>query len=296
VNAVPSSQLSPTRAARTDLPGRYGPIAALRAPAHGTDLSATALLVPGYIGSKEDFAPIIDPISDAGIEVIAIDMPGQYESPGPDVESAYRPAVLGTVLAELVAKLTADGRRVVLLGHSYGGLVARGAVLANAPIVGLTLMGSGPAELPPGERRTALDTCEATIRSGGVAAAYRAIEELAAGNPVWSFVPEELKAFLRTRFMRSTAVGLLGMGDGLRYEPDLVTKLAAALRSVSVPSLVVCGEHDDAWSVASQRDMADRLDADFAVVTGAAHNPNTENPDGLLATLLPTWRAWLTAA
>jgi hypothetical protein len=39
--------------------------------------------------------------------------------------------------------------------------------------------------------------------------------------------------------------------------------------------------------------MAERLDADFAVLPGVMHNPNTEAPDALLATLLPTWRAWL---
>ncbi|GAA0604617.1 alpha/beta hydrolase [Kutzneria viridogrisea] len=287
--------MTPNRAARIELPGRYGPIAGLRAPAHGTDLGATALLVPGYTGSKEDFAPLIDPISDAGIEVIAIDLPGQYESPGPDVESAYRPAALGAVLAELVAKLTADGRRVLLLGHSYGGLVVRGAVLANAPVHGLTLLDSGPAELPPGDRRVALDFCESTLRARGVEATYQVLEQVSAASPDWVALPEPVKQFRRTRFVRSTAAGLLGMGDGLRYEPDLVTKLAAGLRSASAPALVICGEQDNAWSVASQRDMADRLDADFAVVTGAAHSPNTENPAGLLATLLPTWRAWLSA-
>ncbi len=39
--------------------------------------------------------------------------------------------------------------------------------------------------------------------------------------------------------------------------------------------------------------MADRLDADFAVITGAGHSPNTENPEFLLDILVPTWRTWL---
>jgi len=296
MTAAPPSQLTSNRAGRVDLPGRYGPIAALRTPAAGTDLGATALLVPGYTGSKEDFAPLVDPISDAGIEVLAVDLPGQYESAGPDQEAAYRPAALGTVLADLVAKIAADGRRVLLLGHSYGGLVVRAAVLAHAPVTGLTLMDSGPAELPPGDRRSALDTGEAILREHGVEAAHQVLVSRAAEDPGWAEVPVELKEFKRKRYLRSTAAGLLGMADGLRYEPDLVTKLAAALRTAGASALVICGELDDAWSVASQRDMADRLDADFAVVTGAKHSPNTENPDGLLGTLLPTWRAWLADA
>ncbi|WP_433268705.1 alpha/beta fold hydrolase [Actinosynnema sp. CS-041913] len=289
------SQLSPHRAERVDLPGRYGPVAALRAPAAGAGLGATALLVPGYTGSKEDFAPLLDPIADAGLEVVAIDLPGQYESPGPTAESDYRPAPLGAALAELVGKLAADGRRVLLLGHSYGGLVARGAVLAGAPVTGLTLLASGPSELPPGDRRTALDYGEVTLREQGIEASQRLNEVRAALHPLWARMPQELKDFHRERFLRSTTAGLLGMGDSLRTEPDLVAKLARTLRTKGVPCLVVCGELDDAWSAPSQRDMAERLDADFAVLKGVMHSPNVEAPDALLATLLPTWRAWLTA-
>jgi pimeloyl-ACP methyl ester carboxylesterase len=292
VNQQPS-QLSPHRGIRVDLSSRYGTIAALQAPAAGRSLGATALLLPGFTGSKEDFAPIVDPISDAGIEVIAIDLPGQYESAGPDDESAYRPEALGAVIAELIGKLTADGRRVLLLGHSYGGLVARGAVLADAPIAGLTLLDSGPGELPPGYRRGALDLAEPAVRRNGIAAAQRLRETLDAQAPDWAEKPEELKEFFRLRLMRSSPAALLGMSAVLRTEPDRVAKLSRTLRSAGAPSLVICGEADDAWSVASQRDMADRLDADFAVVPGAKHSPGTENPEGLLATLLPTWRSWL---
>jgi pimeloyl-ACP methyl ester carboxylesterase len=287
------SQLSPHRAARIDLPSRYGTIAALQAPAVGLSLGATALLLPGFTGSKEDFAPLIDPISDAGIEVIAIDLPGQYESEGPDDESAYRADALGAVIAEVIGKLTADGRRVLLLGHSLGGLVARGAVLSDAPVIGLALMDSGPGELPPGYRRGALDLAEPSVRRLGVTAAQHLRETMDAAAPDWADRSPELKEFLRERILRSSAPALLGMSTVLRTEPDRVAKLSRTLRSMGSPSLVICGESDDAWSVASQRDMADRLDADFAVVPGAKHSPNTENPDGLLSTLLPTWRSWL---
>jgi pimeloyl-ACP methyl ester carboxylesterase len=201
---------------------------------------------------------------------------------------------MGAVIAELIGKLTADGRGVLLLGHSYGGLVARGAVLADAPIVGLTLMASGPGELPPGYRRGALDLAEPAVRKHGITAAQRLRETLDATSPDWADMPEELKEFFRIRLLRSSPAALLGMSTVLRTEPDRVAKLSRTLRAAGAPSLVVCGEADDAWSVASQRDMADRLDADFAVVPGAKHSPNTENPEALLNTLLPTWRSWLT--
>jgi pimeloyl-ACP methyl ester carboxylesterase len=292
----PWSQLSPHRGRRVDLPGRYGPIAALHVKAkrrRGGAAGPVAVLVPGYTGSKEDFVPLLDPIAQDGFDAIAIDLPGQHESSGPDEESAYLPSALGLVVAELCGKLAADGHPVILLGHSYGGLIARGAVLAGAPIIGLTLLGSGPAELPQGWRRQALDIGEPAIRQHGMAAAQRLRDTLDAHNPAWIAQPEPLKDFLRARFMRSVPAGLLGMAHGLRTEPDLVGALARTMQASGAQGLVMCGEGDDAWPVSAQRDMADRLDADFAVIPGARHSPNVENPAELLYTLMPTWRTWL---
>ncbi len=288
-----SSQLSPHGGDQVELRGPHGPVAALRGP-RPDDAIATALLVPGYTGSKEDFVPLLDGIAEAAILPVAIDLPGQFTSPGPDDESAYSPAELGKVVADLVARFAADGP-VVLLGHSYGGLVARGAVLTGAPVAGLTLLCSGPAALPPGPRYQAMDAGEIVLRRQGVEAAYLVRERLTArlgtGRPP---IPGGgLAEFYRERFVATTAACLLGMADGLRREPDLVPELAAALRESGVPSLVVAGEHDDAWSVPSQQDMARRLDAEFVVVPGAAHSPNTENPTVLLKELLPRWRGWL---
>jgi pimeloyl-ACP methyl ester carboxylesterase len=298
VDEAPSSgpgtaQLTPHHAARVDLPGPAGPIAALRAEARprGEDepWDAVAVLVPGYSGSKEDFAPLIDPIADAGIGVLALDLPGQYESPPLPGELDHRPTPLGVLVADVVRAEAAAGRTVLLLGHSYGGLVARAAVLAGAPARGLTLMDSGPGELPMGARRTRLDVLEPVLRRRGLDAVVALREE--AGD--WEAADPAVAAFLRRRLAASSPAALLGMGDALRGEPDRVPELVAALRGRRLATLVVCGMDDDAWPVTTQRTMADRLEAEFAAVPGAAHTPNVENPQGLLDVLVPTWRTWL---
>ncbi|SFB51465.1 Pimeloyl-ACP methyl ester carboxylesterase [Amycolatopsis marina] len=288
-----AAQLTTHNGARIDLPGPYGPIAALRGAEPAGTAKGTVLLVPGYTGSKEDFAPLLDGCSAAGFLAVTVDLPGQYESPGPDDESAYQPAALGQVVADLVAHLGANGGPVLLLGHSFGGLVVRGAVLAGARIAGLTLLGSGPGRLAEGMRRDALDTGEPLLRTEGPEAAYAVRERVNARFPAWQATPAALKEFLRTRFVASSASGLLGMAQALRTEPDLVDALARALRGSGTPGLVVAGEHDDAWSVPEQREMAGRLGAGFALVENAAHSPNTENPAALLNILVATWRSWL---
>jgi pimeloyl-ACP methyl ester carboxylesterase len=294
VEAPPSgpgaAQLTPHRAARVELPG---PMAALRADARPRTADerwdAVAILVPGYSGSKEDFAPLIDPIADAGIDVLALDLPGQYESPGLRGELDHRPGPLGATVADLARTEAAAGRTVLLLGHSYGGLVARAAVLADAPVRGLTLMDTGPGELPMGPRRSRLDVLEPVLRRRGLDAVVALREQ--AGD--WAGADPAVADFLRRRLASSSPTALLGMGDALRNEPDRVPELVAALRGRRLATLVVCGMNDDAWPVTTQRTMADRLEAEFAAVPGAAHSPNLENPRALLDVLVPTWRTWL---
>jgi pimeloyl-ACP methyl ester carboxylesterase len=243
---------------------------------------ATALLVPGYTGSKEDFAPLLDPLADAGYRVVAMDQPGQYESPGPDDPAAYTVAWLGSVVVG-VAKELGDGP-VHLLGHSFGGLVSRAAVLSEPSMfASLTLLGSGPAAIggPRKDRMAALEP----YLPHGMAAVYEAVEGLARFDPRWIAAPPELKAFLRQRFIASSPAGLKGMGDALLTEPDRVEDLAAA----ALPILVCHGEHDDAWQPETQAEMAKRLGARHEPVAGALHSPAVENPAALLPILRSFW-------
>ena len=143
--STPTSLELPDRARRTTVSCARGTFAALEAfPASGTCELGTALLVPGYTGSKEDFIPLLGPLAAAGRRVVAIDMRGQYQTPGPDDPAAYHwPALAADIAA--VAKATDTTH---LLGHSFGGLVTREAVLAGYTPGSLTLMSSGPSALP----------------------------------------------------------------------------------------------------------------------------------------------------
>src|SRR4051794_29844985 len=73
--------------------GGAGPLAALDTGA-GAPLG-TVLLVAGYTGCKEDFAPLLAPVAAAGYRLVALDQRGQNESPGPDDPDAYTVAELG---------------------------------------------------------------------------------------------------------------------------------------------------------------------------------------------------------
>jgi pimeloyl-ACP methyl ester carboxylesterase len=276
-------QLAGHDAARVTVPGRAGPLAALDT---GTAPGGTVLLLAGFTGSKEDFASLLAPLAAAGLRAVAIDQRGQYESPGPDDPGEYSVAELAADVRTVARQLRAEHPGPLhLLGHSFGGLVARAAVLVEPGLFdSLTLLGSGPAYLT-GPRAELLEHLGPLLDAGGVQLVNDTLEQLAMTDPRAQAVPAPTQEFLRERFLANSAAGLRGMADALLGEPDRVAELA----TTGVPVLVAHGIADDAWSPAVQADMAERLGARHEVIRHAVHSPAIENPARTLEVLLTFW-------
>lgn len=280
-------QLAAHRATLRHVVTPRGPLAVLdTAPDGGPSEHPPALLVPGYTGSKEDFAPVVDPLVDAGYRVVALDMRGQFESPPVADPAAYTVEALAEDLALVVDDLSA-GRTggIHLLGHSFGGLVARRAALARpSAFASLTLLASGPGGLV-GARAERLSYMEPLLAQAGIAGVYDVLERLGQADPRWLATPQPVRDFLRRRFLASSTTALNGMADAMLGEPDRV----AELRRTGLPVLVAHGPDDDAWAPEDQTDMASRLGARHVVIPGSIHSPAIENPDATVATLREFW-------
>lgn len=256
----------------------------------------TALLVPGYTGSKEDFIPVLGRLAAAGRRVLAVDMRGQYQTPGPDDPDAYHPAQLGSDIAALAA---ATGT-AHLLGHSFGGLVVREAVLScwhrPAGLRGgyrpssLTLMSSGPSALP-GPRAEELRSMLRFLDGAAPQELKEKIAELWHGSlepqARADGVPAPIIAFLEERMLANNPTGLATMAGDLLKAVDKTEDLAGR----GIPTLVLYGADDNAWPPAVQEDMAARLHAQRACIPGAAHNPNVEAPATTAQALTTFWNA-----
>lgn len=278
--SAPPPPGSPAAVVATRVTTDWGHLAALEA--RPGSYASAVLMVPGFTGSKEDFLAVLPALAGAGHRVVAVDQRGQHESPHSPEPSAHDLAALaGDVLA---AAAGLGEARVHLLGHSFGGLVARAAVLRSpGAFASLTLLCSGPAAIPPPRAHDLprLIAALPVLDLATIHAEMRSLERARSGVER----PAEVEAFLRRRFLSSSPVSLRRMAEHLLGEPDRVDELAAT----GLPVHVAYGERDDVWPPAAQHGMARRLGARESVLPGAVHSPAVEAPAATAAALAAFW-------
>lgn len=258
--------------------------AALVAPAEHPQ--GVVVLVPGWTGSKEDFAAILPLLAARGFQAVAIDQRGQHESPGIDDATAY---TLEALAADLIAVAQSLGAPVHVVGHSFGGLVARSAVRTAVAdgldvFASMTLMCTGPGGVPPAERERLTALADSVLDDGLETSWERLLaHERETGVPRQ---PPEIEAFLQRRFLVNHPTSLEHISRVLAAAVDDIDATSDALVKADIPVLVVYGTDDNRWPVAEQEAMAHRLGVGAVVVDGAAHSPAVERPDvtaGVLA-------------
>ncbi|RII16153.1 short chain dehydrogenase [Streptomyces sp. YIM 130001] len=277
----PPSFVPPACARGALLDTTRGSFAVLDARPEGEQTRGTALLLPGYTGSKEDFMALLEPATEAGYRCIAVDGRGQYETPGPDDPAAYAQQELAR---DVLAQAEAVGGPVHLLGHSLGGQIARAAVLLDArPFRSLTLMSSGPARISPSQR-SRVDLLSGALQTMSMREVWDAIQALEK-PPLDETDTDHDTPDLQARWLRNSPAQLIATGAQLAGEPDRVDDLAR----VPLPKHVLSGERDETWPVPLIDEMAVRLRAHRTVIAGAEHSPNTDRPGTTAAALVEFW-------
>ncbi|VVE04016.1 Arylesterase [Pandoraea capi] len=238
----------------------------------------TLVLLHGIGGNRDVWPAQFATFVAAGYRVVAWDMPGYGESAMP---AAPTMAALADSLRALLDRLTSLGAsRFVLVGHSMGGMVVQELMSRGEPfthdIAGLVLCGTSPAfGKPDGDfQREFVRQRTAPLDAG------KTLREMAqAIVPGMLGEPDDV-----TREQaQALAVDAMGALTPDAYRAALQALVGfeqrAALTRLSVPVLLIAGEHDNNAPPKVMARMAEAIpDARYVCLPGAGHLMNLTHP------------------
>lgn len=236
------------------------------------------MLVHGFTGGRSDFAEWVEPLANLGRHVVVPDLRGHGSSGGPAGADRYGLDAFADDVLGLADRL--GWGSFGLLGHSMGGMVAqRLAIGSQHRLTSLVLMDThhGPVGgMDPG----LVDLAIEVALTEGMEALATAMDQLG-GSPLETeparrlrLERPELAAIDRAKLVASHPDMYASMARQLTGSTDRLDQLT----TVSVPTLVIVGEHDLPFLPAS-RAMASAIPgALLAEVPGAGHSPQREAP------------------
>lgn len=245
---------------------------------------------PGLDGSV--WFPGLAPLAEEGWRILAVDHRANGRSDAGD-PSRWTVPQMSDDVEKMITVL--DLERPVVMGWSFGSFVTQAHMARHGTAAGYVLLGTvaepGALGLIAGElerfdpehlRRQVADSwaLEATVETP------EQMAQLLADQLPFHFADPE-----------NPLIAEVIAGDRVVYRPEILRHAAAdglygmedyrdALRSVSVPTLILSGEHDRTTSPRSAHELVDVLpNATEAVVPDAAHFLLYEQPEIALAAL-----------
>jgi pimeloyl-ACP methyl ester carboxylesterase len=236
----------------------------------------TLVLCHGYTGSALDFAEQVESLS-ASRRVVTLDQRGHGRSSQAGTLDGY---TMGQLVDDLVAftEQVGDGP-VDLLGHSMGGRVALGAVLARPDLFhSLILMDTSAWSFLPedegvramvGEYMAKFDPARGVPSVFGLEGPEQALIDATA--------PLELRQAREASFAGMDAYAIKALGTALLA--DGIGSLRPRLPEVTCPVTVLVGAKDHPLVGQAPDLAAEVAHGHLAVIAGAYHSPQLTHPD-----------------
>jgi pimeloyl-ACP methyl ester carboxylesterase len=252
-------------------------------PVHGTPDAPALFMVHGFRGDHRGLLRIIEALP--AYRVIAPDLPGFGESE--PLEGKHDVEAYAAFVRSSVEQL-ALGRETVLVGHSFGSIIA-GRAAADAPDAFAALVLINPISAPAldGASRVATRLAELYYRLGA-ALPERAGQALLR-NRIIVRAMSELMAKTRDRSLRRWIHAQHRAYFSAFASRDVVLQAFTASISATVrdsaarlrlPVLLIAAERDDLGTVQTQHELAALIpDSTLVVLPGVGHLIHYEAPD-----------------
>ncbi len=244
------------------------------------------VLVHGFTGFRQDFAPVIDALLAHAGRVVALDLRGHGASTHTGDAATYTLEVLA---ADVAAALAALGiARCDLLGHSMGGMLAQRVALAAPERVASLILLSTSAEALGWIDEASLKLASYVGATQGMAKLAEILRARAPDDPARSEPDRRLErewgaerfwGWRNARVIATDPVAYQALGLALRHAPDLRPRLAA----IACPTTAIVGALDAEFVAASPRMAAAIPGARHVVLPNAAHQPQLEAPEAFVA-------------
>lgn len=255
------------------------PSGVLAADAMGDPGCPPVVLVPGVMGSKEDFSLLMPLLAAQGYYVLAYDLAGQYESAAAGPENLTPPRDhydYDLFVEDLYAVLQTLREPAHVLGYSFAGVIAELGLLRYPELYRTLTLMSAPPEPGLAFRSVSILGRFAPLVSGPASA------DLIVWGVKRNFarVPASRMDLVRRRFQVTRRQSIRDIITLMRHVPDVRAQLAEQ----ALPKLVAVGEHD-VWPDRVHAGFARAIKARLAVYRGG-HSPCETAPNQLARDLL----------
>jgi 3-oxoadipate enol-lactonase len=247
----------------------HGTLTAVRM-GQGPDL----VILHSLLADRHAFDPVLPALA-AKFRVTLFNLPGFHGS---------QPTVLALMDAYVAA--IEDGfdefgiaRDAALLGNGFGGTIALAFGIAHPERISKLVLSDAAAAFPPAGR-DAFAVMAQKVAEGGLGAVAEIAAKRVYSPAYLESHPDAMEE--RKQVLLDIHPDAFQAACRILQETDLVPLLS----HLRVPTLVVCGEMDQATPPALNREIADRVkEARYVELPGCGHCPPLEQPDAFLGAI-----------